>query len=301
MDHLPHFSLRTSSEGVSRFLGLPREIRDMIYDYIWTATGAIKLCYGDRIYTITYRTSYWEDTQKLSIPGSNAMWLMTNKQIMQEGLLQLRRHAVWHINDGAARCGSLEESKQIASILLPSSVVCLEAKRGTSIDYKYTGLKLVRSDATVYDFAFKDTQALLPTILAAHFKDAQAKTFVLKLTSAHQRYRASSSSFDFSLLQELVVISCSQLERFCVQVEVPIDTSPSFRLPPSRLTKYHLGFERDITQSLTEAVANMGRRVVKGGREMITDFEDYWAVYKEVYENGEKGHGVFWNYIIEQA
>jgi hypothetical protein len=79
MDHLPHLSLLTSNEGVSHFLELPREIRDMIYDYIWTATGAIKLCYGNRIYTITYRTSHWESTQGPRILGNNSMWLMTNK------------------------------------------------------------------------------------------------------------------------------------------------------------------------------------------------------------------------------
>lgn len=98
MDHLTHLSLLTTNEGISQFLELPREIRGMIYDYIWTAIGAINLCYGNRVYTITYRTSHWESIRGLTTPSGNAVWLLTNKQIMHEGLLQLRREATWHID-----------------------------------------------------------------------------------------------------------------------------------------------------------------------------------------------------------
>ena len=283
MDHLPHLSLLTSSEGVSHFLELPREIRDMIYDYIWIAVGAIKLCYGDRIYTITYQTSHWESTQDLSIPESNAMWLMINKQIMQEGLLQLRRHAAWHINDGAARFTSLEESEYIASVLLPSSVVCLDAKEDTYLyhdDFKQGNAR----------YHFRDRWRHLPTILATHFKDVQAKTFVLKLGN---EIRGIRRPFDLSLLQQLT--GCSQLERLCVQVETLIKPDPTLDLV------YLLQSEELCMQNLTGAVATMGRQIIEGGRETITDMEGYWAEFKAVYESGEKGHVLFWRYTIERA
>jgi hypothetical protein len=127
---------------------------------------------------------------------------------MEEGLLQLRRHAAWHINDGAARFESLEESEHIASILLPSSVVCLDAKEDTGL-YHHS---FKQGNAR---YAFRDRWRHLPTILATHFKDAQAKTFVLKLGNEMRGSRSAgyltSLSFDLSLLQDLA--RCSQLER----------------------------------------------------------------------------------------
>lgn len=284
MHHLPHLSLLTSSVGVSHFLELPREIRDMIYDYIWTAVGAIKLCYGERIYTISYRTSHWESARGLRVLGHSSMWLMTNKQIMEEGLLQLRRHAAWHIIDGAARFESLEESEYIASILLPSSVVCLDAKEDTGLYYDDFKQGNVR-------YAFRDRWRHLPTILATHFKDAQAKTFVLKLRN---EIRGIRRPFDLSLLQQLT--SCSQLERLCVQVETLITPDPSLDLD-----NYLLHWKEPCMRDLTEAVADMGRRVIKGGRETITDMEGYWAEFREVYESGKKRHVLFWRYTIERA
>ena len=297
MDHLPHLSLLTSSEGVSHFLELPREIRDMIYDYIWIAVGAIKLCYGDRIYTITYRTSHWESARGLRVLGHSSMWLMTNKQIMEEGLLQLRRHAAWHINDGAARFTSLEESEYIASVLLPSSVVCLDAKEDTYLyhdDFKQGNAR----------YHFRDRWRHLPTILATHFKDEQAKTFVLKLgNEIHGRRLGfpTSLSFDLSLLQDLA--RCSQLERLCVQLETVIrtDFAAAYAPPPLVFADEILQWDPPLMRDLTEAVANMGRRIIKGGRETFMDMEAYWAEFKRVYKVGEKGQVLFWRYTIERA
>jgi hypothetical protein len=292
MDHPPGLSLLTSSEGVCHFLELPREIRDMICDYIWTATGAIKLCYGNRIYTITYRTSHWESARGLRVLGDSSKWLMTNKQIMEEGLLQLRRHAVWHINNGAARFESLEESEYIASILLPSSAVCLDAKEDTELCYD----NFKQSNP---NYAFRNRWRHIPTILATHFKDTQAKTFVLKLGNEMRGRRCASYppslSFDLSLLQQLS--SCSQLERLCVQVESLITPHRSLKMD----LDYVLHWEKPCMQDLTEAVANMGRRVIKGGRETITDMEGYWAEFREVYESGKNRPVLFWRYTIERA
>lgn len=297
MHHLPHLSLLTSSEGVSHFLELPREIRDMIYDYILTAVGAIKLRLGNRIYTITYRTSHWESTQNLSIPESDAVWLMTNKQIMQEGLLQLRRHAVWHINDGAAWLKSRKESKYIASILLPSSVVCLDAKDDTALFHR--GFN--QGNARCF---LRDRWRHFPTILATHFEDAQAKTFVLKLGyEIHGRrlWSPTSLSVDLSLLQDLA--RCSQLERLYVQLETVIrtDLAAAYAPPPLVFADEILQWDPPLMRDLTEAVANMGRRIIKGGRETFMDMEAYWAEFKRVYKVGEKGQVLFWRYTIERA
>jgi hypothetical protein len=286
MDHLPGLSLLTSSEGVCRFLELPREIRDMIYDYIWTAVGAIKLCNGNRIYTITYRTSHWKSARGLRILGGSSKWLMTNKQIMEEGLLQLRRHAVWHIND---RFVPLEEPDHIASILLPSSVVCLNAEEELFC-------KNFQSNAR---YTFRDLWRHIPIILATHFKDTQAKTFVLKLRNKMRGHLCASyppsPSFDLSLLQQLT--SCSQLERLCVQVETLITPHHSLDLD----FDYLLHWEKPCIQALTKAVAKMGRRVIKGGRETMTDMEGYWAEFREVYESEKRQPVLFWRYIIKRA
>ena len=252
----------------------------MIYDYIWTAVGAIKLCYGDRIYTITYRTSHWESARGLRVLGHSSMWIMANKQIMEEGLLQLRRHAAWHINDGAARFESLEESEYIASILLPSSVVYLDAKEDTGL--YYDGF-----DEPYDKFPFRDRWKHLPAIVTTHFKDAQAKTFVLKLGN---EARGVWRLFDLSLLQQLT--GYSQLERFCVQVETLIEPYYPLHLRSQDLDDM-LNSEELCMQNLSGAVATMGRQIIEGGRETITDMEGYWAEFKEVYESGKKRHVLF--------
>jgi hypothetical protein len=297
MDHVFNPPLFSPSDNVSRFLEMPREIRDLIYDCTWTAIGAIKLYYRNRKYTITYNTSIWDSTKGLTVPSDNAMWLFTNKEILQEGLLQLRRHAVWHINDGAAWLRSRKESERITSILSPSSVVCLDAKEDTGLYHRGFSQGNAR-------YVLRDRWRHLPAILATHFKDAQAKTFVLKLENEIRGRRPgfpTSLSFDLSLLQDLA--RCSQLERLCVQLETVIRPlyEPFFGPHLPVLSSEILQWEQPLMRDLTEAVANMGRGIIKGGKETITDMEGYWAEFKEVYGSEGRGHVLFWRYTIERA
>ncbi|KAF2259333.1 hypothetical protein CC78DRAFT_621130 [Lojkania enalia] len=74
------------------FFSLPRELRDIIYTYIWLASPPIRVNYKGCQFTATYDRSLstaLEDEEKLPT------WLLTNKAILDEGLAELRRQSIW--------------------------------------------------------------------------------------------------------------------------------------------------------------------------------------------------------------
>lgn len=92
------------------FLDLPREIRDNVYDALWTATpkialldhpsmGRIVACYKSHIYPET------------ALPT----WLLTNKQILSEATAQMVRHGTWII-----RLRSEYNEDRVGSVLSPT-------------------------------------------------------------------------------------------------------------------------------------------------------------------------------------
>ena len=83
----------SNMDVVSPIFKLPRELRDMIYNYAWNDTGAIMQRYQGNLYKVSYRTPLWETALHMSVPRGTAKWLLTNKQILREGLEQLRREA----------------------------------------------------------------------------------------------------------------------------------------------------------------------------------------------------------------
>lgn len=81
----------------SRFLKLPRELRDEIYHQLWSAGPRITQRYDGRYYAVSYQRDSLLSTQLP--PNATHPWLLTNKQILHEGVQQLHQHSTWYFDD----------------------------------------------------------------------------------------------------------------------------------------------------------------------------------------------------------
>jgi hypothetical protein len=72
------------------FLDLPRELRDQIYDSLWTSTPKVSLLDNPSMGRIVacYKSLLTPET---ALPT----WLLTNKQVLDEGTEQMIRHGTW--------------------------------------------------------------------------------------------------------------------------------------------------------------------------------------------------------------
>jgi len=79
------------------FTTLPTEVRDIIYNYLWSGTKTIVQRYDTKDYKVTY------DRRHDSVEASSAVdkipWLLTNKQMMREGIRQLHQKSTWHLDN----------------------------------------------------------------------------------------------------------------------------------------------------------------------------------------------------------
>jgi hypothetical protein len=215
----------THVDGASGLLKLPRELRDMIYNYAWNNTGAIRQHYKGRIYKVSYRRQLWETAQHLYARRGNAQWLLINKQVMHEGLLQLIREATWHINSTNyshySRRSKNSKTSRITGHLLPklapseTRVVHLDARdsgNGLHWIFRYG---FSRND-------FRDYGGHVATILEANSAKSRLETIVLRLEVNSEDTvmlcHWGPVVFDLSMLNQLTAYS--QLKRFCVQVQI---------------------------------------------------------------------------------
>jgi hypothetical protein len=79
------------------FAKLPAEVRDIVYDYLWSDTQAIVQRYNNKDYKITYDRHH-NSLEALPISDS-VPWLLTNKQMLREGIRQLHQKSTWHLDD----------------------------------------------------------------------------------------------------------------------------------------------------------------------------------------------------------
>jgi hypothetical protein len=84
------------SKRVFRFMELPRELRNVVYDEVWKDTPHIKaphLDFGIGT-TVRYDHLIGGDQHLEGLPT----WLLTSKQMFEEGLVQFRLKAQWSFN-----------------------------------------------------------------------------------------------------------------------------------------------------------------------------------------------------------
>jgi hypothetical protein len=81
------------SKNVFRFMALPQELRDLVYDEVWKDTPHIKAPYLDfgAGTTVRYDHLLVENRHLEGLPT----WLLTSKQMCEEGLAQFRLKAQW--------------------------------------------------------------------------------------------------------------------------------------------------------------------------------------------------------------
>lgn len=81
------------SKNVFRFMDLPRELRDLVYDEAWKDTPHIKAPYLDfgAGTTVRYDRLLEKNQHLEGLPT----WLLTSKQMCEEGLAQFRLKAQW--------------------------------------------------------------------------------------------------------------------------------------------------------------------------------------------------------------
>ncbi|KAF1847763.1 uncharacterized protein K460DRAFT_403089 [Cucurbitaria berberidis CBS 394.84] len=85
-----------SSRGASSFFeSLPREIRDTIYGYVWTSTPTILQRYRRKEYFVSYGDQDLRCDDK-DWEHWSAPWLLTNKQMLLEGLAEFHQQSFWH-------------------------------------------------------------------------------------------------------------------------------------------------------------------------------------------------------------
>jgi hypothetical protein len=95
----------------SFFTKLPREVRDMIYDHLLSHAPAIKQQYKRQIYTVTYGQRFGDmRTYEMS-------WLLTNKQMLLEGLRQFHERSIWIFAGGRT-----QPSEYVFPLITPGRV-----------------------------------------------------------------------------------------------------------------------------------------------------------------------------------
>ncbi|KAL1592857.1 hypothetical protein SLS60_011274 [Paraconiothyrium brasiliense] len=88
--------LQPTTTGTMTLFSLPQEIRDKVYHELWKDGPVIKQQYGRIKYDITY---IWPECGKWPHRSYRHPWLLTNKQILHEGIQELHRRSVWHMFD----------------------------------------------------------------------------------------------------------------------------------------------------------------------------------------------------------
>lgn len=80
--------------GFAILFKLPRELRDKVYHELWKDGALIKQRYGRVKYNITYGELRYLPSKSCKHP-----WLLTNKQMLHEGIQQLHTESIWHMFD----------------------------------------------------------------------------------------------------------------------------------------------------------------------------------------------------------
>ncbi|KAH3905068.1 hypothetical protein HBI56_230520 [Parastagonospora nodorum] len=109
------FSHIVPTNNTALFFQLPRELRDMVYQFLWL-DAQIHQRYKKKHFIVTYGDQGGlglEDTSQGKAP-----WLLTNKQMMLEGLAEFHRRAVWIFESW----GKTDKKEYIFPLIKPALV-----------------------------------------------------------------------------------------------------------------------------------------------------------------------------------
>ncbi|KAF2109108.1 hypothetical protein BDV96DRAFT_605181 [Lophiotrema nucula] len=80
---------RETSPLASKFFQLPQKLRNMVYHELWKDTKKIKVQYRGAMFEVEYASGQDGKQQR------SCLWIMANKQIMQEAMEQYQRESIW--------------------------------------------------------------------------------------------------------------------------------------------------------------------------------------------------------------
>ncbi|KAF3010043.1 hypothetical protein E8E13_011510 [Curvularia kusanoi] len=292
------------------FFQLPREIRDMIYDYVWIKTTHIRQHYQGKSYMLTYgvQPEFFDLFPKTP---ESASWLLSNRKTMREGLERLDRKVTWHF--GEDTMDEAPRQPRASKLIVPAKAHAYQLQIGTPTDHWWTlmnwhtwrtfhaGACWSPTYASPYErlqhipqmVEFHKHMSLLTSIHVDLFRDGQ-----LPFSMIHTLRTGDEIKFTMQELERLGVYR--RLQKFSLALH------EKYRLNETRTLErrwrgqtYTWTFdpERVFMEAMLEEVSRIGKIIVRGGKETVMPFEEYREQYVEVEKTGGLTR---WDYVIEK-
>ncbi|OAL00182.1 hypothetical protein IQ06DRAFT_222821 [Phaeosphaeriaceae sp. SRC1lsM3a] len=253
-------------------LGLPRELRNVVYQYLWADKPWIRQKYLRKTYTVTYGECY-----------DLAMWLLASKQMMIEGLEEFHRRSVWIFEYSSKNA----KSQYIFPLITPTRVheqhLYMDGSsgkwhspRGLQVHYVPPRLsgwpserpRIVRTSSVEVGLAnvmttATDAEDAVQTI-KMYMIAYGARVFKMD-RGPGGRYAQGTQIFDFSKLDRLAVHR--KLRAFEVHIRTPINL------------RYHdvEALKTTVKNVITE-LKNVGDALIPGGTAAEVDIDAGWPI-----------------------
>ncbi|KAF3010053.1 hypothetical protein E8E13_011534 [Curvularia kusanoi] len=242
-----------------------------------------------------------------------AKWLLTNKQIMEEGLDQLCRGSAWHVNDlelvmDSSGRGAFGDTPTIVTPhLLPSQVVHLDLRYASSLAWS------VLKDAHIWT----DQSDCLGSFFRFYPEAySHTKTFIIQIGNrgmwdSHFDWVVNPScrcagkvSFDLPQLRQQLT-ACSMLKKFCIQTITSLRESSKrwdYLFPEQDRVGILYDWPRvqPHLQGLADAASSVGKALIEGGQETITDQDNYRGQLENAQNDRAWDREIHWRYTIER-
>lgn len=269
-----------------KFFELPQELRDMIYDLVWTEQPNIRLQHCGKVYSVNYDRTTLREAQPHVLPtNSSTNWLLTSKRILEEGIQQLHRGMIWNFDE---RYGNPRTTldRIPSTLVIPNKARALRFRLGTW-DY-------IRNYHQCYvrDFSPKFLQMELSPLNWSSVRVIHIDFALDDVVDTSRPFFTQRPPYrhDMSHLGRLEHFK--QLRRLSMTLyeEVPLGQSFVRRQVGSREEQRQL-------ETLTKELARMGKIIVPGGLESKTSLQDFWSQYPLVEKHGGYTR---WDYAIEK-
>lgn len=283
------------------FFDLPREIRDMIYHYIWSDTTSIRQHHAGDVYTVTYGVKSnivtgmksANFTRHPECREQSATWLLANKQMLREGLEQLGQKITWHFGP------SIHQSQwkiRNSRLITPYKARGYQLQIGLDAH----GLMMCFDSAGHFlqDDLYTDTR--IPKIIGFTKRTSIVTTLHVDIVRDYvdtelidQMLKHGRVDFHLWQLEQLSV--CTRLRKFSVTLHDDYDDDPYERWA-RMLFDYKFDPEERYLEGLQKELSRIGRILVGDGKESVMSFRTYMAQFS--WLNG--GGYARWDYMIEK-
>jgi hypothetical protein len=272
------------------FFSLPREIRDTIYDHIWLHTPAIEQHWAgheipDNILVYS-KEHYKEEGLRPKLT-----WLLTSKQMLEEGLDQLHRQAVWH---PICYDGRLQRGFEACS--LPLGPQC----RRYSLERIFSQVNEQRGQVELaYPSPVRSLLGFVTDPRVSAGSLTQLRVHILHRALYNQgQSTPSPKSWKCHLPELEMLANLPPLQVFAIRLE-----SVWWRLaagpgePPCATA---VALEAALVEAFAGEAARVGEVVVPDGVEEVIDHPgEHWV--EENRGHYEAGRHRYWEYVVRRC